>query len=236
MKQIIRRMILPTAVLLLCAGGMMRSVIAQPVYKTVGPDGKITFSDEPPATGKTTALDGYGPPPPKTPTPDPRTKAADLARQAQERYEAKQARQAAVPAPAAATATALDPALGEAVIGVLGFEDIVKQTEKLCMETLPTSFKKYGGAADDWRQRNAAALQQQRAVSAQALTAAQRYTIESTVKAKNAEQLAPVLKAPTLSKIKWCDQSVEEMNRGALDFSKHQKWINALANWRPAAH
>lgn len=232
------RIMRPATVFLFCAGVFMNGASAQPVYKTVGPDGKITFSDEPPAAGKTTALEGYGQPPPKEPAPDPRAKAAELTRQAQERYSAKSVKSAtAVPAAQPVKAqTAIDPALGEAVIGVLGFEDIVKQTESLCISTLPTSFKKYGGAADGWRQRNAAILQQQRTISAQAFTATQRVTIENTVKAKNAEQLAPVLQAPAASKIKWCDQSADEMNRGVLDFSKHQKWINALANWRPAAH
>lgn len=236
------RIMRSATVLLFCTGALMNAAMAQPVYKTVGPDGKITFSDEPPAAGKTTALEGYGPPPPKEPAPDPRAKAAELTRQAQERYSAKSAKAATAAAPAvpaaqpAATQATIDPALGEAVIGVLGFEDIVKQTENLCIATLPTSFKKYGGAADGWRQRNAAVLQQQRMISAQAFTAAQRSTIGNVVKTKNAEQLAPVLKAPTASKIKWCDQSADEMNRGVLDFSKHQTWINTLGNWRAPAH
>jgi len=231
-RKIRKRKCLPVFLLLMLSAA---SVMAQPVYKTVGPDGKVTFSDEPPASGKTTALEGYGPPPKKEVVPDAKMRAAEVRRQAQERYEAKKANpvpQESV-APVGSRAVAIDPVLGEAVIGVQGIEDIVKQTEKLCISTLPTSYKRYGGAAESWRQRNATVLQRQRAVTSQALTLAQRNMIESTVKAKNGEQLAPVLNAPTVSKIKWCDQSADEMNRGDLDFSKYPKWTAALANWRP---
>ncbi len=239
-EKIMKRIMRSAMVLFFCTGAFMSKVSAQPVYKTVGPDGKVTFSDEPPVVGKTTALDGYGPPPPKQPAPDPRAKAAELTRQAQVRYSARSAQavsaSAAPLARPAAPQTIIDPALGEAVIGVLGFEDIVKQTENLCIASLPTSFKKYRAAADSWRQRNAGVLQQQRMISAQAFTATQRATMENAVKTKNAEQMAPVLKAPTASKIKWCDQSAEEMDRGVLDFSKRQQWISALGNWRSATH
>lgn len=201
------------------------TVSAQTVYKTVGPDGKVTFSDEPPGEGKTTALEGYRPPLVKTLEKKPAERAAEMSRQALERHEAKRAQGPATPAPAPA---APDPALGQAIIGVLAFEDLVQQTEKLCISTLPTSLKKYGAAADGWRQRNAAILQQARAVMANALSAEQRRSLEKVVEEKSTQQMTEVVRASTPARIKWCDRSAEEINQGVLDPKSRQAWAGAL--------
>jgi hypothetical protein len=199
-------------------------VSAQAVYKTVGPDGKVTFSDEPPAEGKATALEGYRPPVAKTPEKTSADRAAEVRQQALERHQAKRA----LPAATTAAAPAPDPALGQAIIGVLVFEGMVQQTEKLCISTLPTSFKRYGAAAEGWRQRNATILQQARTLMAQVLSVEERQMLEKTVAAKNTEQMAEVVRAPAAARIKWCDRSAREISEGAVDPQKRQAWVNAL--------
>ncbi|MGH8492833.1 MAG: DUF4124 domain-containing protein [Moraxellaceae bacterium] len=212
------------SLLMLC----VMAVHAQPVYKTVGPDGKITFSDEPPAEGKTTALDGYGPALPKVPEKSASERAAAASRIAGDQYKAKQA-QAGSPA---ATPAPLDPALGQAIVGVLGFEDLVRQMEKLCTTTLPISFRKYGDAAFDWRQRNADILKQARSAMAGVLNADQRQKFEKVVEDKTFQMMDPIVKAPTASRIQWCDQSADEINSGKLDPQKKPAWVSALAQAR----
>lgn len=217
-----------------CAGLFLLGLTvaqAQPVYKTVGPDGKISFSDEPPAAGKTTALEGYGPPPPKEPVKSASERAADISRQARARYEVKQA-QAAVASPQAAPVNA---ELGQAIVGVLAFEDLVQQARSLCVSTLPTSFRKYDDAASAWRQRNADILKKARAAMVQALTAEQRNALQKVVEDKNRQQMEVVVKAPTASRIKWCDQSADEINRGVMDPATRKSWVAALANVQKAA-
>lgn len=219
---------IPAGVLLFCTA----AACAQPVYKTVGPDGKVTFSDEPPAAGKTTVMEGYGAEAPKAPVKSASERAVDVSRQARESYAAKKA-QAATPASVATGP--IDAVLGQAIVGVLAFEDLVQQARSLCVSTLPTSFRKYDDAANGWRQRNADVLQQTRLVMAQRLSAEQRQKFEKIVEDKTHQQMDVVVKAPTASRIKWCDQSMDEVTRGVMDPKNKPAWVAALAGASRAA-
>lgn len=192
--------------------------VAQAIYKVVGPDGKVTFSDKPDGEGAQ-AVDVKVPPSSRQDAVteeapvSPATRAADA-------YRAKRAaRPEPAAAPAPAQAPVVNPALAKAILGTMGMEDLVLQTERLCVQTLPTSFKRYNGAAAGWSKRNEPAMARYRSLI-QVMPHDQRAKLTAVVKQQTMSALAVVEKASMHSRIKWCDQSVDELNQGKLDIAR----------------
>lgn len=182
----------------LLAFGVAGDAWAQRVYKSVGPDGKVTFTDKPPA----------GQEPPAAPAA-----AAPAA-------PAAQSSPGAAPAPAGSAAAAqMDPALEKATLVLAGFESIVNEYADLCVKTLPTSFRKYQGAADDWRQRHATLLARQNAVMRDHFSPAQRASVRSALQAKTRGMMAQVQAANAAQRIKWCDDNTLEVTGGKVDLA-----------------
>jgi hypothetical protein len=210
------------------------------VYKSIGPDGKVIYSDKPPADSdaKPTAI--AAPPklsPPSAPADAPSAPADAPVKQPPKTWAEKKA--AAVSPirvdPARAkqpVQSEVDPAVEKAVIAVLALEDLAMQTEALCLRTLPTSFKRYS-TVDGWRQRNAAILARAKLVLAEAFIPADRQLIETGVKGRNVQTLAPVVAAPTASRIKWCDESADEISSGRMDPNRKENLSTPLMSYKP---
>lgn len=216
------------------------------IYKTVGPDGKITYSDHPPeapdakydVVGKSaSARDDANS---KAPAADPqavvrtigdkRATGGKIAGSAV-RVPDAQPVAAAVPAPANSPS-----ALEGAIIGVLGIEDIVRQTEDLCTKALPTSFGKYSQAASEWRRRNRVVVMQAHHAIAQGFNSGNgadtEQRIENAIRLKNQGMFQPILQASTADKIRWCDNSVDEIHAGSMDFAGKVKLTEPLRGFR----
>jgi hypothetical protein len=193
------------------------SAWAQGVYKHVGPDGRITYSDQPPGS---TSVQYKAPPasPATAPAPTTQTRPAATGGDPASGSRAKKAiagrpgdgRDAAEPQP-------VDPALEGAVIGVLGIEDLVQRTEKICTETLPTSFKRYAGAAEVWQSRNADLVSRAHRALSETFDASKRQMIVAGISARNDRSLAVVKQAQAAPRIRWCDQSTDEIANGTMD-------------------
>lgn len=221
---------------------VMASADCQTVYKSIAPDGKPIYSDRPPDNAETKydvmrgGAFNQSPASPAASVASPPP--ADAVETAPHRIrQAKKAIRANTPAektqdeqqPAAPKA---DLALEKAVIGVLGMEDLVQRTETLCVGALPTSYKRYSGAANAWKQRNGVLVSQAHSVLAQAFSAIDRQKIEIGVRATNEKQFAPVVASPMASKIKWCDNSSDEMNSGVTDVYNRPNLSAPLMNYR----
>jgi Domain of unknown function (DUF4124) len=212
--------------------------IAQTVYKTIGPDGKVVYTDQPPTDSKSkqstlNVPTTWAASPPASTKDAAAASTKSTAEATSTGYSgAKKATRTdavaggtalgagAVTTNSVATAPpkpATDPAIEKAIIGVLGMEEMMKQSVAICLRTLPTSMMKYSRAADGWRDRNDALVAQSRRALASAFDGPQRQQIEQGIQAKNQQLLAPVFDAPTASRIKWCDNSVNEISNGALD-------------------
>lgn len=192
---------------------------AQGVYKTVGPDGKVIYTDTPPGGERAYSSPKAPAPSAKAPT-GPSARASDAGVPERAAYSKKAGRAepaGAAPAPAASPNAQESKALERAVIGVLGLEDLVLRTEKLCNQTLPTSMGKYSGAVDGWKQRNGGAASKARTVLADAFTSAERQLIETGLRFRNESTLTQVAQASAHQRIQWCDQSAGEINAGKLD-------------------
>ena len=200
------------------------------VYKSVGPDGKIVYTDKPPtgADSKSTVISTptQGQPQRSSPSTKP-TPVAPVSQGAKSAVAKKASRNDAPAMPA------VDGAVKKAVIGVMGYDDLVRQAEDVCMRTLPTSFKKYSAATNGWKQRNAVILSQYQRVLSQAFSASQRQAMAASVRTRNQQMFAPILDAPVASKIKWCDQTADEINNGAMDVHNKPNLSLPLMNYRP---
>ncbi len=207
------------------------NVAAQIVYKTIGPDGKVIYSDHPPVDSKTqsTLLNG-----PKAalevktdkvvvPENDPKNKAAKTA--SKKTVGADGTSSGATPA-------VNNDALEGAIIGVMGMESLVLQTEQACVNTLPTSMKRYSGAATGWRERNAGLISQQRRLLATVFDADKRRLIVMGIKNKNDNAFVPFKTANMAAKINWCDQSMKEIESGAMDVFNNPKLAPPIMNYQ----
>ena len=220
------------SLLMMLAMTVACGTFAQQVYKSIGPDGRTVYSDKPPSGVDTKSNVIVAPTQPPRTSPGEAPVAQESKGIATKKAGAKRALAPDAPREEAAAPQALDPAVEKALIGVMGMEDMVLQTEELCLRALPTSFKKYSTATTNWKQRNAAVLAQQRRVLAEAIGPSQRQLIEGALKVKNQRMLAPILNAPMASKIKWCDQSSDEINSGAMDVHNNEKLAPPLMNYR----
>lgn len=190
---------------------------AQAIYKVVSPDGRVVFSDKPPADAGADVRvieGGFERKQPAVAVPAAVAASPEASRTVVKQASTAQPKPQSQSQPAPAV---IDPALTGAVFGVMGFEDLVLQTERICTQTLPTSFKRYSDATQVWRQRNTSVLTRYQQALAKAITPAQRKQFEAEVKARNEKSLAPVVRAPVASRISWCDKSGVLIGKGDMD-------------------
>jgi len=177
------------------------------ICKTIGPDGSVTYTDRPSASCDTEAASQQ------------LTSATEASgKQPKQNARAKPAVQSSSSASPAA-----DAALEKAVVGVMGLEDLVQRSYAFCAGVLPASSIRYGVAADGWRERNAVAVAQSRRALSNSFDASQQRLIIEGVHLRNEQSLATVVSAPKNSQIKWCDQTVGEVDARALDVKENLK-------------
>lgn len=212
---------------------------AQVVYKTVGPDGQIIYTDRPPANGKNVKVLGT----PKATTPSTTATAAESTAQPESARKAmgKRAMRDQTPASDQALPAEREPALSQhrldaelenAVIIAIGYSDLLQQAEIICTRTLPTSFQKYEAASVQWQQRNGVLVARARQALASVADSTQQNTLQREVKRRTQRMLASVNAAPAASKIKWCDRSVAEIRSGVMDLHNKQHVALPLMRYR----
>jgi len=203
---------------------------AGPVYKIVGPDGKVTFSDKPPVEATSGSYQVVGN---RTATaPVPASAEAPLTADATGDVRVATTgapKTASRPAPASEIRSAPSAEIEGAVIGVLGIEDIVKRTEALCVETLPTSFGKYGAAVTAWKSRNGAVVARAREVLASEFDATEQSAVAAGLHVKNDGMFAAVRAASPAARIAWCDESFATMDGGKMDVHSNPRLAGPLA-------
>ena len=190
---------------------------AQTIYRVVGPDGKVTFTDRPPGNAEAAQQQQTAKPAPVSetrPMPQPAASATEPA--TAKKANAAKATPADRPAAAPAEPKPVDEALLRALVAVLFQETLVRKSEELCISTLPTSMKRYGDAADGWRQRNAVWLDK---AQKQMLTLGPEFqrVVKTRVDDDISKLLKPVNDASMHQRIKWCDQTAQDLPKGTLD-------------------
>jgi hypothetical protein len=225
-------------------------VHAQGLYKIVGPDGRVTYSDQPPASvGPNGRIDVLREPKgrvlvPPAPAPAPvasgdpsaandaaahhgRPKAATMPHP---RQAAHASAVAAASTGAPPVAPPIDAAVEAAVIGVLGIEDVVRRTESICVSTLPTSARRYSGAVDEWSRRNTRTVVVARRVLSREFDVEKRELVEAGIARRTADQVEKIVEAPPAVRIAWCDRSAAEIAGGRMDVHDKPKLAGPLAD------
>jgi Domain of unknown function (DUF4124) len=125
----------------------------------------------------------------------------------------------------------VDHDLEKSVFAVLGYEDMVQQTTAACAKIQPAESKKHVAVLTNWTQRNSAVLTQNKRVLNEAFGTSQRVFMEESTKASNQSNIDAILKSPQATQEKWCDQTAMEINRGDSDFKSKANLTTALMSY-----
>lgn len=178
-------------------GALAPGLASAEIYKSLGPDGQVVYSNVAPVNKKTPVA--ILPPPPgqqavirSTPRPKPQ------------------------PVSHSGNET-LTPDVVGAVANVMGMSHLVSSTRDFCVATLPASLKRYSSAAIAWEQRNAAVVAKKNRV----LSMSDRNLVGSALSGDMLrlieDMMRPIKQAGTAERIKWCDKTIEDVDRGVLD-------------------
>lgn len=195
-----------TAILILGLAGA-GGAAAQQMYKTVGADGKVTFSDRP-------ALE---------------TAAQLSVMRSNTLRPVKVASQEAAPAvaaarsggqrPAAPAMVEVSPQVEGAMVSVMAQAEFGRRFYRFCNDT-PEQGRAFTKAATGWKERNTAAVEQQRKLLMQVVTPAQRTEIHDKVNALLADEQAKVSGKAAPERAQWCSGAIAEMSNDAADVNQ----------------
>lgn len=200
-----RLLLLP--VLCLASGlGLAQSQL----YKSVGPDGKVTFSDKPPveASAKVSVMKSNVLRPvesgvaPSFPSPSSLSSAK--------------------PAPPAATNTLpySSPAeLDQALLVVMGMVEITRKVEPLCSSTAPLTARRLGAGIRNWNQRNATFVEQQRRILMEVVTPMKRASLQARLAAKTEQAIVELNSLSTEGRVKWCERLISNLSSDENDIA-----------------
>ncbi len=176
---------------------------AQQMYKTVGPDGKVTFSDRPQLDNKTklSVMKGY-----KLQAFDAPKPVAGVVPPAPRR------------APGAPSPT-LTPDIEEAMVTVMGLADFGLRFESFCNSS-PALAKSFVASNNDWKKRNAAAIDQQRRLLSVVVSPAKRAQLHELQKQSTADEVARLKPHNPGERKAWCEGVIAELNSGRSDVDK----------------
>ena len=191
--------------LIICCAAAYGAV-AQQMYKTVGPDGKVTFSDRPQLDDKSTKLSvmksytlrAVEPPKPKADPSAPKPKRK--------------------PGPGDPQVV-LTAEVEEAMISVMGMSEFGLRFEPFCNSS-PAEAKAFAAANYDWKKRNAAAIEQQKRLLTEAISPVKRANLLDTQQQLMSEEIAKVVARDAAARKEWCAGVVAELNSGRSDVDK----------------
>lgn len=197
----ISRAFVLTFSLAMCAGAS-----AQQMYKTVGEDGKVTFSDRPKleSAAKLSVMRSYTLRPMKTPgEAEPTAEPGPAVR----------------PVATPLVQAALAPQVETAVMAVMTQAEFSRRFYPFC-NTTQASARTFTQAASAWKKRNADAVDQQRKLLMQVVSPARRTEMQDKVAASLAEEAARIGALPAPERAKWCAAAVAEMASESSDINQ----------------
>ncbi|MBW8757332.1 MAG: hypothetical protein JF586_06960 [Burkholderiales bacterium] len=182
-----------------------------PTYRSIGPDGKITYSDRKP-TDPSLRSHELG-----------RTTSAPLVAQATGPFDLRPSSKPSTERPVVGEgqAPAVDisgkpfpPGLADAVLTVLVHQFFVQSLVETCTRLRPAFVERYQGGVRNWRDRNADILARSNRITFARFTGEQRDTLRATAR----QRLATVMPPPGAGEAErgtWCD-------RMSTDLATHQ--------------
>ena len=198
----------PSLLLSVCVALTCGGATAQQLYKTVGPDGKVTFSDRPKVEEKSKlsvmhayTLRAVEPPQPVADFGGQGGK--PLAKRERARDEA---------------AAVLTPALETSIVTILGLSAFGGRFEIFC-NGADTDARAFSAATLGWKQRNADVVEHQKRILTVVLSPSKRAELVAREEALLAEQLAKMSGRSTVARKEWCDAIIADFNSGRNDIN-----------------
>lgn len=189
---------------------------AQQLYKTVGPDGKVTFSDRPKVEEKSklSVMHAY-----TLRTVEPPQAAVDRTvpggKPAPERERGR-----------GNAAPVLTPALEESIVTIAGMSAFGGRFEIFC-NGAETDARAFSAATLGWKQRNVGIVEHQKRISTVVLSPGKRAELVAREEALLAQQLAKMSGRSAAERKEWCDGVIADLNSGHNDI--HNPALMAIA-------
>lgn len=182
--------------------------MAQQMYKSVGRDGKITFSDRPAfeASEKLSVMRSYTLRPvelAKPPAAPPRKKAEPRAGSPDSR----------------APVATVTPEVEEAMVTVMGLVDFDRKFRHFCKGN-PARAKAFSAAAAGWKKRNAQYVEHQKRLLMEVVSPNKRAELQNRAAALLTEEAGKVAARTPSARQEWCDGAIDEIASGRSDMAK----------------
>jgi hypothetical protein len=190
---------------------------AQQMYKTVGPDGKITFSDRPDikADTKVSVMRRYS-----LHSIDPVASKPGTDAKAAPRTPAKNA-----------GAPVITPEIEDAMLTVMGLSEFGRRFDGFCSDT-PQLARAFATANYDWKKRNAAAVEQQKQLLNQVLSPAKRSNLIDREQQLSADEVGKAAAREPAARKEWCEGVIAELNSGRSDIDKPAMMALPIVQYR----
>lgn len=184
---------------MLCVAAMASSQ-AQQMYKTVGPDGKITYSDRPDikADTKVSVMKRNILRPVETPGSKDGS-----ARSAPRRASGE-------------AAPVITPDVEDAMLVVMGLSEFGRRFDGFCNAT-PVQAKAFAAANYGWKKRNAAIVEQQKQLLTVVLSPARRAQLIDREQQNMSEEIGKAAARDPEARAEWCEGVITELNSGRSD-------------------
>jgi len=182
-----------------------------PTYRSVGPDGKVTFTDRKPTdpTLQTRQLGQVTTAPLVTPSTQP----FDL-HPATTLPPAHPSGSDGTRPPVDVSGKPFPPGLPDAVLDVLVHQYFVQSLNETCTRLRPAYGDRYQAGVRNWRERNAEILERSNRITFARFSAEQRDILRATARSRLV-QLLPAGDLPEADRQSWCD-------RTSTDLARHQ--------------
>jgi hypothetical protein len=193
------------------------------VYKVVGPDGRISYTDQPltaaatnvhvfkAGTARPTSANKAGA------TGDP----AKGASAGSDTVKASQSPASGINESEAAALRAESTALMPAVRIVLGNGALARESMQLCMQAVPGTTRRFEGALEGWKTRNHEAVERAEEVLAVALAPTPRIQFKQSILDQTRQMLRPVREGALARRLAWCEQTTAEIEGGGVDLNRN---------------
>lgn len=198
---------------------VLPSVQAQQLYKSVGPDGKIIFSDKPPIheSAKLSVMKGYT------------LRSIDMSRQPSSASEAtprvKRETRPGGPAPV------VPPEIEAAMLTVMGLVALERKFEHFCASNSAAA-RAFAAATSGWRQRNAAYVEQQKRLLMEVMSPQKRAELLEREAQSLRGSLAKVQTRTPGARIEWCESTAAQLNGGQGDLDVPAMLAIAITPYR----
>jgi hypothetical protein len=205
-------MVQHTLFFILVSAFALPSAMAQQLFKVVGPDGKVTFSDKPPLqkAGKVSVMHSYTLRPYITQQSPAELAAAVAAKRAA-------AAEAALAGPAnPLVAPVLTQEVEDAIVTVMGQVEFSRRFYNYCNTSL-SGAKAFSQAARAWKERNAAPIGHQNRLLMEVVSPTKRDELQGKVAKLLEEESAKVAARNARDRQAWCAGAVAELNSGKAD-------------------